>query len=188
MGYMSEQELIDLGLMELGKNVKVSRRAVILNPSLTSIGDNSRIDDFCVISGSVRIGRFVHLAVFNNLAGGKFGIELGDAVALAYGCNVFTQTDDYSGNFLVSPLFNENLTNVTGGPIVIGRLSTIATASVIFPNLVLGEGSAIGAMSLVNKNTEEWTISMGRPARFFKKRNKNALKLWEELEKNKNVL
>jgi galactoside O-acetyltransferase len=181
MGYLNQNELQNLGLKSLGKNVKISEKAVIHNPDLVSIGDNSRIDDFCVISGKVNIDRYVHIAVFNNLAGGRFGINLEEGSALAYGCHLFAQTDDYSGEFLVSPLFDSKLTNVQGGPITIGRLSTIATASIILPNIVLGEGSAIGAMSIVNRNTQPWTISMGQPARFFKDRDRNALKIWKNL-------
>ncbi len=178
MPYYNDQELADLGLLSLGVNVKISTKAVIQNPELTSVGDNSRIDDFCVISGNVNISKYVHIAVFNNLAGGKFGITLEEASGVAYGCHIFTQTDDYSGNYLVSPLFDSTLTNVTGGPIKIGRLSTIGTASVIFPNVTLAEGSAIGALSMVNKDTEAWSISMGRPARFLKPRSKSALDAW----------
>jgi acetyltransferase-like isoleucine patch superfamily enzyme len=176
--YYSEDEIASLGLRYFGKDVKISTRAVIQNPETTSIGDHSRIDDFCVLSGIVNIGRYVHLAVFNNLAGGKFGITFEDASAMAYGCHVFTQTDDYSGNFLVSPLFDSSLTNVSGGPITIGTLSTIGTGAIIFPNVTLGEGSAIGALSIVNKSTLEWSISVGQPARHLKARSKKSLDIW----------
>ena len=67
MAFYTEEELHHLGFKALGKNVKISKRASIYNPELIEIGDHSRIDDFCVLSGKIRIGRNVHIAVFCNL-------------------------------------------------------------------------------------------------------------------------
>ena len=52
MAYLTEFELKEMGFKRLGKNVKISDKASIYNADQIEIGDNSRIDDFCVISGT----------------------------------------------------------------------------------------------------------------------------------------
>ena len=59
MAYLSREHLENIGFKSLGKNVKVSDKASIYNPELIDIGDNSRIDDFCVLSGKVVIGQLL---------------------------------------------------------------------------------------------------------------------------------
>ena len=97
MGYLSELDLQSMGFKALGKNVKISEKTSIYNPEKIQIGDNSRIDDFCVISGHVTIGRFCHITPMCLVAGGKPGIFMSDFCTLAYGVKVFSQSDDYSG-------------------------------------------------------------------------------------------
>lgn len=53
----------------------------------------------------------------------------------------------------------------------------IGAGSVILPGVVLQEGVAVGAMSLVNKDCDEFTIYAGAPAKPIKKRSKNLLEL-----------
>ena len=103
MAWLTKDELKKMQFKSLGNNVLISDKSAIYNPEMISIGDNSRIDDFCVISGNVTIGNNVHIAVFNNVAGGEVGIILDDFSGLAYGCHVFTQSDDYNGNTLTNP-------------------------------------------------------------------------------------
>ena len=75
MGWLSETKLRELGI-KFGKNVKVDSSCVIACNEL-EIGDNSRIDAFCFLSGKIKIGRHVHISVGATLAGSD-GIEVGD--------------------------------------------------------------------------------------------------------------
>ena len=59
MSYYSEEQLKTMGFKALGKNVKISDKASIYYPEKIEVGDNSRIDDFCVISGKIIVGRNV---------------------------------------------------------------------------------------------------------------------------------
>ena len=45
------------------------------------------------------------------------------------------------------------------------------------PGSILEEGTSIGAMSLVQSNTEPWSIYVGSPAKKLKSRSKDLLKL-----------
>lgn len=177
MAYLTQQQLEQLNFKSLGKNVKISDCAKIYNPDRFEIGDNSRIDDFCVLSGKIKIGRNVHIAVHCNLAGGKHGIEFDDFSGLAYYGNIFTQSDDYLGNTLTGPTVPYQYKNETFGHVKIGKHSIIGSNSVIMPNAHIAEGCAIGAMSLVTKPTHSWGIYVGIPAKRVKERKQDLLEL-----------
>jgi acetyltransferase-like isoleucine patch superfamily enzyme len=180
MSFLTPEDLAKVGFRHIGKGVRVSDRAAIYNPELISIGDHSRIDDFCVLSGRIDIGRNVHIAVFCNLAGGSEGITMEDFSGLAYGCQVFTQSDDYSGRTMTNPTVPAKYKRETKRPIHIGRHSILGTGSLVFPGVTLAEGTATGAMAVVTKSTEEWSIYIGNPAKRFKSRSRDLLELEAE--------
>lgn len=177
MAYLSEQALQAMGFAFLGRNVKVSDKASIYNSDQMRIGDNSRIDDFCVISGRIEMGRNVHIAPLCLVAGGEPGIVFGDFSGLAYGAKVFSQSDDYSGATLTNPTVPDKYKEELFSEVRIGRHSIIGTGSVICPGVVIGEGTAVGAMALVMSSTEAWTICAGVPARKIRDRKKTLLDL-----------
>ena len=180
MPFLSNDELEFFGFKKIGSNVKIINKASIYNPELIEIDDNSRIDDFCVLSGNIKIGKNVHIAVFNNIAGGDPGIYLDDFSGLAYGCHLFAQSDDYSGASLTNPTVPDNFKFEIKAPIHIGRHVIIGTASIVLPGVTIAEGCAIGAMSMVTKSTEAWYIYLGTPAKKIKARKKDLLKLERE--------
>lgn len=180
MAFLSEIQLSAMGFKSLGKNVRVSDRASIHNATEIEIGDHSRIDDFCVLSGKISIGRNVHVAVFCNLAGGSEGIVMDDFSGLAYGCHVFTQSDDYSGRSMTNPTVPARYKTETKKPVYVGRHCIVGTSSLIFPGVRLAEGTSVGAMSMVTKSTEEWSVYFGIPAKRLKERHRELLKLEAE--------
>ena len=177
MAYYTEQELSTLGFKKIGKNVKISTKASIYDHNQIEIGDNSRIDDFCVISGKIKIGRFVHIAPYSLMAGGLLGITMEDFSGLAYGVQLFTQSDDYSGKTLTNPTIPKKFKNESIKEIYIGKHSIIGAGSMIMPGVTLAEGTSVGAMSLVRKSTEAWSIYVGNPAKKIKDRSKELLVL-----------
>ncbi len=177
MAYLTLEQLGAMGFKAVGQNVKISDKAALYQPEEMEIGDNSRIDDFCVLSGKIYLGRNVHIAIFCNVAGGTEGVTMEDFSGLAYGCQVFTQSDDYTGGTLTNPTVPTQYKRETKKPIVIGRHSIIGANSVIFPGVVIAEGCAIGAMSLVAKSTEAWSVYFGIPARRLAARSRDLLEL-----------
>jgi galactoside O-acetyltransferase len=85
--------------------------------------------------------------------------------------------DDFGGDYLIGPIHDEAKTHVTGGPVILKQFTQIGTHCVVFPNLTIGEGSVIGAMTLVNKDIPEWCVYIGQPAHFLKKRKQGLLDL-----------
>jgi galactoside O-acetyltransferase len=177
MAYYSQTELSKLDLKKVGKNVLISKKASLYNPQNIEIGDNSRIDDFCVLSGKVTIGRNVHIAVFVNLAGGTQGITIDDFAGIAYGSHIFSQSDDYTGLALTGPTIPSKYKRETKEAIHIGRHCIVGANSVIFPGVHLAEGTSVGAMTLVTKSTLPWSIYFGIPARKVKERKQDLLEL-----------
>ncbi len=180
MAFYSQQQLESMGFKSLGKNVRISDKASIYNHDQIEIGDHSRIDDFCVISGRVTIGRNVHIAVFCNVAGGEKGIVMEDFSGLAYGCQVFSQSDDYSGKSLTNPTVPDQYKQEIKKAIHICRHAIVGASSMILPGVTLAEGTSVGAMTMVTKSTEPWSIYFGIPAKKIKDRKKDLLELEQQ--------
>ncbi|MDB4240893.1 hypothetical protein N9801_01375 [Yoonia sp.] len=177
MGYLTQVALEALGFARLGKNVKISDKASIYEPEKMEIGDFCRIDDFCVVSGRIVMGRNVHFAPLCLVAGGSSGIIFGDFSGLAYQAQVFTQSDDYGGSSMTNPTVPETYKNETKLPIVIGCHSIIGSGAVIMPGVTLREGTAVGALSLVLQSTEPWSIYSGTPAKKLRDRSRDLLQM-----------
>jgi len=191
MAYLTRQQLIAMGFKSLGRDVVISDKACIYNCDQIEIGDYSRIDDFCVVSGQVKIGRNVHITPMCLLAGGTPGLLIGDFVALAYGVKVFTQSDDYSGETLTNSTIPKKYKQESCEPVKVLKHSIVGAGAVIMPGITLSEGTSVGAMSLVLKSSEPWSIIGGVPAKKIKNRKKDLLELEKlylsEMESNDNV-
>ena len=175
MAFLSAEHLLQLGFKKIGKAVLISDKASIYNPGMIEIGDYSRIDDFCVLSGQIHIGRNVHIAVFCNVAGGEKGITFEDFSGLAYGCHVFSQSDDYSGTTMTNPTVPDLYKNEKKEAVILRRHAIIGACSVILPGVVIDEGTSVGAMSMVTKSTDPWSIYFGIPAKKIKNRRRDLL-------------
>lgn len=180
MGYLSEAAILEMGFRKVGRNVKISDKASIYDCERIEIGDHSRIDDFCVVSGTVSIGRNVHVGVFCNVSGGEPGIVMEDFSGLAYGCQVFAQSDDYTGASMTNPTVPKKYKREIKRPVHIGRHCIIGAGSMVFPGVTIAEGCSVGAMSLVIKSTEPWGIYAGQPARKLKERSRDLLALEQQ--------
>ena len=177
MAYLKQDVLEAMGFKHIGKNVKISDKASIYDRANLSIGDESRIDDFCVISGRINIGRNVHIAPHCLVAGGEPGIHFGDFSGLAYHVQVFSQTDDYSGMSMTNPTIPARFKMVRMAPVNIGRHVIVGAGSIIMPGVSIAEGCSVGALTLIRKSTMPWGIYFGNPAKRIAERKKNLLAL-----------
>ena len=178
MAYLTENQLAKVGFASIGKNVLISDKTSIYHPERISIGDRVRIDDFCIITGSVSLGNNIYISVYSYIFGGSNGVVMEDFSGLAYGVRVFTDSDDYSGASLTNPTIPERYKpRKTSKSILIKRHAIVGTSAVIMPGVTLGEGCAVGAMSMVTRSTEPWSICSGVPARRLKGRKKDLLEL-----------
>lgn len=177
MAYLTEDALQAMRFASLGLNVRISDRASIYGPGQMRLGDNCRIDDFCVVSGKLQLGRNVHFVPFCLIAGGTPGIVFEDYVGLAYRVSVFAQSDDYSGATMTNPTVPLKYKQEVFMPVRLGRHVIIGTGAIICPGVDLGDGSAVGAGSLVIRSWPPWSILAGSPARKIKDRRRELLEL-----------
>lgn len=179
--FLCQEELDKIGFKSLGKNVLISRKASVYLPELISIGNNVRIDDFVILSGEITLENNIHIASYSALFGGKgdSGIVMKNYSGLSSRVTIYSLSDDYSGEFMTSPVIPSKYTNVQKGRVIIQQYVIVGATSVILPGLEIGEGTAVGAMSMVINSLPEWKICRGIPARALMNRSKKL----KELEK-----
>ena len=183
MAFLSRQALRRLGFAAVGTDVSISDRASIYGASRIALGSHVRIDDFCVLSAGeegMRIGSYVHIAPHCSLIG-KALIELGDFSGLSSRVALYSSSDDYSGAGLTNPTVPAEYRRVTDAPVRIGRHVIIGAGAVILPGVTIGEGAAVGALALVHRSLEPFTISSGIPARRVGERSRALLELEVQL-------
>lgn len=175
--FFTESELMSLGLKKIGKNVKISRFASFYGTSDISVGDHVRIDDFCILSGSITLGSNIHIAAGTFMFAGDAGIEIQDFSTTSSRVVIYAISDDYSGATMTNPTVPDEFKNVQKAKVVIHRHVIIGTSTIILPGVSIGEGCAVGSASLVTKSLPEWTICFGIPAKPVKERKKDLLAL-----------
>jgi acetyltransferase-like isoleucine patch superfamily enzyme len=183
MPMLSRQQVEALGFASVGKNVQISDRASFYGLGRIHIGNNVRIDDFCVLSageGGIQVGSYIHIAVYTSLIGaGK--IELSNFCNLSSRVSIYSSSDDYSGATLTNPTVPDKYKNVHHAPVYLGRHVIVGSGSVILPGIRVEEGVAVGALSLVTKNCMPYGIYAGNPAKRIKERKQDLLSLEQRL-------
>tara|TARA_R110000744_G_scaffold2846_1_gene11268 strand:+ start:689 stop:1246 length:558 start_codon:yes stop_codon:yes gene_type:complete len=183
--FYSKENLNKIGFKKVGTHVLISDKCSIYNPENIEIGDNVRVDDFCIISagdGGITIGNHVHIACYVSLIG-KALIEVCDFAGISSRSAIYSSTDDYSGNFLTGPTIPEEFTNVSHERVHIGKHCILGVNTVVMPGVKINEGAATGVFSLVKKDVEAFTIVAGTPLKILKKRNKKLLELEWKLKR-----
>lgn len=182
--FYHEEELKTLGLKHYGNNICISRNAQIYGAEQIEIGDNVRIDDFCILSGKIRLGSYIHIAAYSGLFAGDGGIEISDFANISSRVCIYAISDDYSGESMTNPMIPDSYKKLISQKVIVGKHVIVGSGSVILPGTELPEGCAVGALSLVKNRTEDWSVYAGIPAKRVKERKKTILEL-EEKFKNK---
>ena len=175
--WLSEEELIELGLSHLGRNVKIDKNAIIFEPNLCQVGDFSRIDALAILSpggGSIKIGRNVHLSAGCHLFG-TGGILVKDFATISASTQIFSVSDDFTTGYLTNPTISRDLRNVSFGEVVVGEFAVIGANSVILPGVNIGTGASVGALTLVKNDIDKHQIWSGNPATLIGLRNPRLL-------------
>ena len=183
--FYSLDELKELGLQRIGQNVLISRKASIYNINKICIGNNVRIDDFCILSGKITIENYIHIAAYTALYGGDKGIVIRDFANISSKISIYSISDDYSGETMTNPMISDKYKNVKSEEVVIERHVIIGSGCVVLPGVVLREGSSFGAMTFINRDSEPWSINVGIPFKKIKDRSKELLELEKKLMEEK---
>ena len=128
--------------------------------------------------GNIVLGSHIHLATGACLFGSG-GICVADFANISGGVKVYSVSDDYSGATMSNPTVPEEYKALDRQQTDVGEHAIIGSGSVVLPGATIAEGAAIGALSLVTRPTDPWTIYAGQPAKAIKGRRRDLLELAE---------
>jgi acetyltransferase-like isoleucine patch superfamily enzyme len=178
IGYYTSDELNNLGFAHVGQNVRISRSATLYNLDKIKIGNDVRIDNFCILApsgnASLCIGNNVHISAFCFI-NGMGNVMLEDYVTLAPRVSIFSSSDDYSGVAMTGATLPSAYLGTETADVILCQHTIVGVAVSILPGVTLAEGTAVAAHSLINKSTEPFIIVGGVPARKLRERERNML-------------
>lgn len=187
-------------LHSLGKHTRFGAGIRIYNPEWVSIGERTWIDDCTIIlagpagdgryiarkpnphfafrEGEVVIGNCVHVAPFVLLQG-HGGLFMGNGLGIASGTKIYTLSHHYrdlTGRgpsdtiWKFTPMAPGDEQALICSPTVLHDNTAVGMNSVILPGSTIGEGSWLGAMSLLRGELPCNVIASGNPAQVVKDR------------------
>jgi acetyltransferase-like isoleucine patch superfamily enzyme len=180
-----------------GRGVVFGRDLVVRNAHLVTLGDNVILDDGCVLDGRgagpagveigdrTILGRGVSVQAkigpivigadsdigMHSVIHSQGGVEIGRAVVMGGGCKlsggVFqtARGGDQAGEMAV-----REQTRWTKGPIRIRDRCLIGFGAMFLDGVDIGEGSVIGAGSLMAKSIPPYSVAAGVPGRVLRTR------------------
>jgi acetyltransferase-like isoleucine patch superfamily enzyme len=180
--FFSKEEIIQIGFARCGNKVLISRKASFYSPEKIEIGNNVRIDDFCILSGHIVLGNYIHIAAYSGLFADEI-IVIQNYANISSRVSIYAVSDDFLGHGMTNPTVPAKYRNVHTAPVVLEEHAIIGAGSVILPGVTIGAGAAIGALSFVTTDCEPWTIYAGIPARPKKGRQRDLILRYQaELE------
>ena len=162
-------------LKRCGVDVRIHELSVITRPELVEVGNHIAIDMWTYISTQAILGNYIHIAPSVSIIGGVSAkIIMEDFTNIGSGGRIVCATDDFSQG-LISPVVPIQHRTVINLPVVFKKFSTLGVNCSVLPGVTLGEGSIVGANSVVTKDTEPWMIYAGSPARLIKPKDKSRI-------------
>lgn len=165
-------------MMELkkqGVDLFIAETSIIKRPDLLEVGNHVAIDYGVYLSTEAIIGDYVHIAPYACIIGGEMSkLVMEDFSGIASGSKIICGSDDFTKG-MMNPQIPLEYKETKFTTVTIGKYACVGVNCVIMPGVNLGEGSVIGANSVVTKDTEPWTIYVGSPAKAVKIRNKEKI-------------
>lgn len=143
-------------------NVKTFEYTKIIGLENIDFGNYIIIDDFVLIYAkkNITIGDHVHIANFTSITGGN-RLFIGNHAAISQGCRILTATDDFKDWGFGNSTIHNKYRNIKSAPIIINDFCVIGANSVVLPGVTIGEGTTVGANSVVTKSLDPWGIYLG---------------------------
>lgn len=161
--YFTVEELVEFGFSTVGNNCKISRKCSFY--CITGeIGNNVRIDDFCIIKGRVTFQSYIHVGAYTLISGVGGDVLLENCSTLSSGVHVYSASDDYSATALSSTSVPQKYTVTRSGPITFHAGSLVGAYTLILPNSVIGHGASVGAHCIVYGHIPDGAVVASRNA------------------------
>jgi dTDP-4-amino-4,6-dideoxy-D-glucose acyltransferase len=163
--YLRLDQLKGIPFKHIGKDVRISDKCSIYNPENISIGDNTRIDDFTILSageGGIIIGKKVHIGCHSTLIG-ELEIRIGDYTELSGRVSVYSSTNDFTCKWYWDN--EDERDNIITGNVDIQQGCVIGCGSVVLPAVTIGQYARVGALSLVKKDIPAMEVWVGIPVK-----------------------
>ena len=139
-------------LLNCGENVTIGKTVRIRSPEKVSIGDNSIIDDFTYISGSIEIGQYTHIASGVSIQGAKKKISIADFVGISSGVRIYAGSSNYVEAGLDLPTIpEEHIWNGIHEDCSINDFCIIGANCVILPGCKIPTGLTVAANLVIRK-------------------------------------
>ena len=153
-------------LLFCGTDVQLNDLCKICKPEVVELLDNCRICDFVFIWGGLgcKIGKYTDVQPGVKIWGGG-AIIIGNYVSIGLGSVLLTATYSHKEGLRMVDGLEEGKTKALYGMLRIEDDVYIGANCTVMPNIVLGEGSILGAHSLATKSLDPWGIYVGSPAK-----------------------
>ena len=163
--------------MIIGEDVYINETTSITRPHLVKIGNHVAIDFGFYCTTGLSIGDYVHISSHVSVIGGKkTSLNIEDFCFISTGARMICGSDLFLGDGLIGPIIPEEFQDKQIlEPINLKKFSGVCANSVVMPDVIMAEGSVLGASSFLKESTEPWTIYAGSPARPIKKRKKETM-------------
>lgn len=164
------------GWHHIGADVRIHSQARIIDPATITIGDHVIVDDFVFVGRheSLTLGNYVHVACHASITGGGTCF-VADFAGISSGARILTGTDDFLGGGLTGPTIPAEFRCVERSEVIIEAFAIVGANAVVLPGVRIGEGTTIGAGSVVTRDVEPWMVYAGSPARPIKPRAKEMI-------------
>ena len=167
-GMLIRRAYYKVALAHLGANVLIDVGVFLIGSKNISIKDYTWIDTNVRLEamlGRIEIGSRVHVAA-NVIIGARESVIIGDFAAIAAGAKIYANSEvPLPGLHMSGPMVPEQHKSFRSRKIELGKDSVVGANAVLLPGASLGEGSIIGALSLLNKPVPDWEIWTGSPAK-----------------------
>jgi acetyltransferase-like isoleucine patch superfamily enzyme len=152
----------------LGENVIFEKGVLVFHPRNISLGNHVYIGHYSILKGyyknemQIKDNTWVGQNCFFHSAG---GLEIGTSVGIGPGVAILTSY--HQENDQKIPVMDNDL---IFKKVIIEDGCDIGINTTILPGVRVGEGSIIGAGSVVTRDVEPFTVVAGNPAKFLRKR------------------
>jgi acetyltransferase-like isoleucine patch superfamily enzyme len=152
----------------VGNNVIIEEGVRVFHPENILVGDNVYIGHNTILKGyhnSIMVigtDTWIGQGCFIHSAG---GLEIGRSVGIGPMVKIITSAH-MDNNIEIPVLFHD----LKFKKVIIEDGADIGVGAIILPGVKIGEGSVVGAGSVVTKNVKEYTIVTGVPSQFLRDR------------------